>query len=337
MIAEMGASLRSGELRVSDLVSRALERAEQEQPRLNAFITLLPDRARERAAQLDSELAQGIDRGPLHGIPVAVKDIIHMQGVRTTSGSRVFENSIAEYDATVVGRLDQAGAVIIGKTGLHEHAYGITSNNPHFGAVRNPHDPNRIPGGSSGGSGAAVAAGIVPLAIGTDTGGSVRIPASFCGCVGLKVTYGRVSKRGVMPLGFSLDTIGPLAATVDDAAIAMDAIAGRDFQDPTASKHPVPRFRPETIENLEGLRIGRPDRFFFDRLAPAVAAGVERAFEAAASLGAEIVPVAVPDTEEINALARIILLAEAAASLEPYLARRDLFGSDVLTCLLYTS
>jgi aspartyl-tRNA(Asn)/glutamyl-tRNA(Gln) amidotransferase subunit A len=333
MISEMGKALRRGERTVADLVADSLHRAEQEQPRLNAFLTLLADRARERAAALDSELARGTDRGPLHGIPVAVKDIVHMRGLGTTSGSRVFENLIAEYDATVVARLEQAGAVIIGKTGLHEHAYGITSNNPHFGAVRNPHDPSRIPGGSSGGSGAAVAAGIVPMAIGTDTGGSVRIPASFCGCVGLKVTYGRVSKRGVLPLGFSLDTIGPLAATVDDVAITMDAIAGRDLEDPTTSKHPVPSHRPADANDVAGLIIGRPDRFFFDRVSPGVAAAMDRAFETAASMGAEIVPVRVPDFEEINGIARLVLLAEAAASLQRYHAQRELFGTDVLALL----
>jgi aspartyl-tRNA(Asn)/glutamyl-tRNA(Gln) amidotransferase subunit A len=333
MIAEMGAALRRGEKTVADLVQHSLNRAEHEQPRLNAFITMLADRARERAAALDSELARGTDRGPLHGIPIAVKDIVHMRGIRTTSGSRVFENLIAEYDATVVARLEQAGAVIIGKTGLHEHAYGITSNNPHFGAVCNPHDPTRIPGGSSGGSGAAVAAGIVPIAIGTDTGGSVRIPASFCGCVGLKVTYGRVSKRGVLPLGFSLDTIGPLAATVDDAAIAMDAMAGRDLDDPTTANHQVPSYRPAGANDLTGLLIGRPDRFFFDRLSPGVAKAIQRAFETAASMGAEIVPVPVPDFEEINGIARIVLLAEAAASLQRYHSQRELFGTDTLALL----
>jgi aspartyl-tRNA(Asn)/glutamyl-tRNA(Gln) amidotransferase subunit A len=333
MIAAMGAALRSGERTATDLVQESLNRAEQEQPRLNAFITLLADRAMERAAALDSELARGTDRGPLHGIPVAVKDIVHMRGIRTTSGSRVFENLIADYDATVVARLEQAGAVIIGKTGLHEHAYGITSNNPHFGAVRNPHDPSRIPGGSSGGSGAAVAAGIVPIAIGTDTGGSVRIPASFCGCVGLKVTYGRVSKRGVLPLGFSLDTIGPLAATVDDAAIAMDAMAGRDLEDPTTSQHAVSSHRPAAANDLSGLLVGRPERFFFDRVAPGVARAMERAFETAANMGAEIVPVPVPDFDEINGIARMVLLAEAATSLQRYHSQRDLFGKDVLALL----
>lgn len=321
MIARMAESLRRKETSCAGLAAAALHRAEQTNTRLNAFITVLADRARARAAELDSELARGVDRGPLHGIPVAVKDLIHIRGVRTTAGSRVFENRIADHDAAVVAQLENAGAVIIGKTGLHELAYGITSNNPHYGPVRNPRDTGRIPGGSSGGSGAAVAAGIVPMAVGTDTGGSIRIPASFCGCVGLKPTFGLVSKHGVLPLGFSLDHIGPLSATVDDAAISLDAMIG------------VSRYRAGHVPDLRGVRIGRPDRFYFDRLAPAVDRAVQGVFDKAASLGAEVVNVPVPDIDQLNAVARVILLAEASAALEPYLARRELFGADVLALL----
>jgi aspartyl-tRNA(Asn)/glutamyl-tRNA(Gln) amidotransferase subunit A len=333
MIAGMAAALRRKELSSRDLVSAALGRADETNPKLNAFIIVLADRALARASELDDELARGIDRGPLHGIPVALKDLIHMRGIRTTAGSRVFENFVAGYDATVVTRLEEAGAVIIGKTGLHEFAYGITSNNPHYGPVRNPHDPQRIPGGSSGGSGAAVATAVVPVALGTDTGGSIRIPASFCGCVGLKATYGRVSKHGVLPLGFTLDHIGPLAASVDDAAIALAALAGHDPCDPTTTKRPVESYRPGTVEDLRGLRIGRPEKYFFDRLAPEVAGAVAKTFKAASSLGAEIVPVTLPDMDELNAVARTILLAEAPAALETHLPSRELFGKDVLALL----
>ena len=333
MIAQMGASLRRREVRCTDLVTGALDRIEQLNPRLNAFITVLADRARTRASELDSELARGQDRGPLHGIPIAVKDLIHIKDERTTAGSALFRDFVADHDASVVARLEAAGAVIVGKTGLHELAYGITSNNPHFGAVRNPHDPERIPGGSSGGSGAAVAAGIVPLALGTDTGGSIRIPASFCGCAGLKPTYGRVSKHGVIPLGFSLDHIGPLSASVNDSAVALRIMAGYDPLDPTTSHRPVPDYGASESADLRGVRVGRPNRFFFDRLAPGVAERLQAAFVGAESLGATVVDVAIPDFDEINAVARVILLAEAPAALALHLERRDQFGNDVLALL----
>ena len=333
MIANLAEKLRRREVTSLQLVDSALQQIYETNPKLNAFITILADAARKRASELDAEFAQGLDRGPLHGIPIAVKDLLHMRGVRTTAGSKLFENHVATEDAEVVARLEKAGAVIVGKTALHELAYGITSNNPHFGAVRNPRDPARIPGGSSGGSGAAVAAGIVPMAIGTDTGGSIRIPASFCGCAGLKPTYGRVSKRGVLPLGFSLDHIGPLAATVDDTAITLNAIAGRDPLDPTTSPRPVEDYRPGTSAGLRGIRIGRPANFYLDRLTPGVAARTGHAFQVAADLGAEIVNLPVGDVEAWNAAARVILLAEAPAALEAHLHRRELFGADVLALL----
>ncbi len=322
MIQKIADSLRNRQTTSLALINAALARIEQLNPSLNAFLTVLATAARQRASELDSELSQGTDRGPLHGVPVAVKDLIHMRGVPTTGGSPLFAGSVSDEDAECVKLLGQAGAVIVGKTGLHELAYGITSNNPHFGAVRNPCDIQRIPGGSSGGSGAAVGAGIVPMALGTDTGGSIRIPASFCGCVGLKPTFGLVSKRGVLPLGFSLDHIGPLSASVEDAAITLNVLGTRQ-QD----------YRPGKVAGLQGIRVGRPSNFYFDRLAPSVRARVDRSFELAASLGAEVIHLKVPDVEEWNAVARVVLLAEASAALEPHLSRRDQFAPDVLTLL----
>ncbi len=333
MIAQLAERLRRGEDTCRSLTAATLDRIEDQQPRLNAFITVMREAALERASELDRELAGGLYRGPLHGIPIAIKDLIHVRGVRTTAGSLVFKDFIAPETAEVVTRLEEAGAIVVGKTGLHELAYGITSNNAHFGPVRNPHDTDRIPGGSSGGSGAAVAAGIVPVALGTDTGGSIRIPASFCGCVGLKPTYGRVSKRGVLPLGFSLDHIGPLAATIDDAAITLNAIAGHDPLDPTTSRRSVQGYRPDSNGDLRGVQVGRPVNFYFDRLSPGVAARVEQAIQLAAGLGAEIIPVQLPDVEHWNAAARVILLSEASAALEPYLDRRELFSPEVLALL----
>ncbi len=322
MISGMAQALRAKKVSCRELVDSAIDRAGKLNPELNAFLTMMSDGARRRASELDKEFAKGIDRGPLHGIPIAVKDLIHVRGVRTTAGSPLFNNFVADESADVVLRLEKAGAVIIGKTGLHELAYGITSNNPHFGPVRNPHDRGRIPGGSSGGSGAAVAAGIVPMALGTDTGGSIRIPASFCGCVGLKPTFGLVSKRGVLPLGFSLDHIGPLSATVDDTAITLNAIAPGN-----------PDYRPYAGGDLRGVRVGRPSNFYFDRLQPAVAARVDEALLAAERSGAQVVTLAVPDVEEWNAVARVVLLAEAPAALEAHLHQRDKFGPDVLALL----
>ena len=187
-IREAGGALRARKVSAAELTEECLRQIERENPRLNAFITVTAESARARAAQLDRELAQGTDRGPLHGIPIAHKDIFCTRGVRTTSGSKLFEDYVPDFDAAVVQKLDAAGAVMLGKTGLHELACGITSNNPWFGTIRNPRDPERIPGGSSGGSAAAVATGMVFMATGTDTGGSIRIPASFCGVAGLKPT-----------------------------------------------------------------------------------------------------------------------------------------------------
>ena len=229
-----------------------------------------------RARQAETELAAGRDRGPLHGIPIAVKDLFAMRGVRTTAGSKIFENLVPDFNSAVVERLEAAGAVILGKLNMHELAYGISSANPHYGAVRNPWDLERSPGGSSGGSGAAVAAKIVYGAMGSDTGGSIRIPAAFCGTVGLKPTYGRVSRYGVLPLGYSLDHMGPLTRSVRDAAIFLNAIAGRDRRDDTSSRRPVIDFVPEDGCSLRGMRIGFPENFYFERIDPDVESAVAR-------------------------------------------------------------
>jgi len=315
MIAATARRLRAKEVSSVELTNECLKQIDQLNPKLNAFITVMGDAARLKAAALDKELAAGHDRGPLHGVPVAVKDLFFTKGVRTTAGAKVFSDFVPDFDADVVIRLEAAGAVIVGKTGLHECAYGITSNNPHFGAVRNPHDTDRIPGGSSGGSGAAVAAGIVAMAMGTDTGGSIRIPASFCGCAGLKPTLGRVSKKGCFPLGFTLDHMGPLARTVDDCAITLAALSN------WAAPKPA---------RIDGLRIGRPGNYFFDRVDPEVRAAVDAALRKVEALGARVVPIRVPDVDELNAVARVLLLPEATAALESHLHKRDQFGVDVL-------
>jgi len=332
-ILDAAAKLRARSVSSVELTRECLARIEKLQPELNAFLTVMAERSVETAARRDEELARGNIRGPLHGIPVAVKDVYCTKGVRTTCGSALFENFVPDHDAAAVERLEDAGAVLLGKTGMHELAYGITSNNPHFGPVRNPWDPKRIPGGSSGGSGSAVASGMAYMAMGSDTGGSIRIPASFCGTVGLKPTTGRVSRHGVLPLDFTLDHMGPLTRSVRDAALTLNVLAGRDSRDESSSGEPVEDYLPGAEPQIKGLRVGLPENFYFDNLQPGVEAAVKLAVAAASSRGAEIVPVRLPDIEAINVVGRMILFAEASTVMEPYLDDRSKFGPDVLALL----
>jgi aspartyl-tRNA(Asn)/glutamyl-tRNA(Gln) amidotransferase subunit A len=329
-ILEAAQGLRKHTVSSLELTEAAIERTHKLNPKLNAFITVVEDSARAQAKAADAELAKSVDRGPLHGIPIAVKDVFETRGVRTTCGSALFKEKVPQRDAGVVEKLAAAGAVLVGKTGMHELAYGITSNNPHFGTIRNPRDPDRIPGGSSGGSGAAVGADMVFMAMGSDTGGSIRIPASFCGTVGLKPTSGRVSRYGVMPLDFSLDHMGPLTRSARDAAVTLQAIAGFDPRDETSSKEPVDSYLPAPNCSIRGVRIGVPENFYFERLDPDVDTAVRRSAAKAESLGAHVIPVRVPDIAALNAVGRVILLAEASALMEKYISERDRFGADVL-------
>jgi aspartyl-tRNA(Asn)/glutamyl-tRNA(Gln) amidotransferase subunit A len=314
-ILESARALRERKVSCVELTNEALGRIERENPRLNAFLTVTAESARARAAQLDIDLARGVDRGPMHGIPIAHKDAFFTKGVRTTVGSKVLADHIPDHDAAIVSRLEQTGAVMLGKLGLHELCHGVTSNNPHFGAVRNPWNTDHIPGGSSGGSGAAVAAGLVPMATGTDTGGSVRIPASYCGVVGLKPTYRLLSTAGVMPLGFTLDHVGPLASTVRDATVSFHAMLGR-IASPLET-------------SLEGLRIGVPENFFFDRVDPEVMLAVRRSVQTLAGLGAHVEEISLPDPDPLNTAGRLIQLAEASAVWKRFINRREDFGQDV--------
>ncbi len=332
-LQESAKALRKGTVSSLELVTDSLRSIAALDPKLKAFITVTAEMAESQARQADQDLADGKDRGPLHGIPVAVKDVFCTQGIRTTCGSKLFADYIPEYDAAVVERLRSAGAVIVGKTNMHELAYGVTSTNPHFGTVRNPWNLDRITGGSSGGSGSAVAAGIVPMAMGSDTGGSIRIPASFCGTVGLKPSFGRVSRYGVLPLDFSLDHMGPLTQCVRDAALTLNAIAGFDLRDETSSRRPVEAYLPAEPVAIHGLRIGLPENFYFERVSPAVADSVRRAARLAEEAGAIVVPLRVPDVAQLNTIGRIILLSEASATMDRYLHRREDFGSDVRALL----
>ena len=312
--------LRSHQVSSVELTKHCLDQIAKLNPALNAFITVTGDSALACAQDLDLELARGVDRGPLHGIPIAHKDLMWTKGVRTTSGSKIFTDFVPDQDAQVVESLAEAGAIMVGKAGLHELAYGITSDNPHFGTIRNPRKPDRSPGGSSGGSAVAVATGMAFVATGTDTGGSIRVPASFCGVVGLKPTYGLVDRRGVQPLGLSLDHVGPLARTVDDVRVALNAMSdgARRQTEPAA---------------IREIRIGLPENFYFDTVEPDVKAAVQKAALRAEQLGARVIPIQVPDIEALNRAGLVILLSEAAAVHQIHLSRRGDFGTDVLALL----
>lgn len=328
-ITDASRALREGHVSSTELVRDSLERIERLNPRLNAFITVTAEDALRRAKETDTLRSEGQACGALCGIPIALKDVFCTRGVRTTCGSKIFRDYVPDFDAAIAERLSDAGAVLIGKTGLHEFAYGITSNNPHFGTIRNPWNNDAIPGGSSGGSGVAVASNMVFTAMGSDTGGSIRIPAAYCGIVGLKPTSGRVSRFGVMPLDFSLDHMGPLTRSVRDAGLILNVIAGHDRRDDSSSRQPVEDYSPGAEIGLRGIRIGRPQNFFFDRVAEEVARSVGGAFSIAEQLGAEIVPVRFPDMEAMNVAARIILMCEASAVLGKYLDRRQDLGDDL--------
>lgn len=332
-ILEAAAQLRARQVSSRELTVQCLKRALRANQKLNAFMALMEEHALERAALADDELARGIDRGPFHGIPVAYKDLFYTRGVRTTAGSKVFANFVPAFDGAVVEKLDAAGAVNLGKLGMHELAYGVTSNNPHYGPVRNPWNTERIPGGSSGGSGAAVAAGLAFMAMGSDTGGSIRIPAAYCGTVGIKATFGRVSRFGCLPLSYDLDHVGPLNASVRDAAITLNAIGGHDPRDANSSRAPMTDFLPPAGVSIAGLRIGLPENFYFERVEPPVREAVQRAARHAETLGAHVVPLRVPDPAALTALGRVILLAEASALYERHWNNRHLFGPDVLTLI----
>jgi aspartyl-tRNA(Asn)/glutamyl-tRNA(Gln) amidotransferase subunit A len=313
-------------------VTRAyLERIERLNPRLNAYITVTGELAQAQARQVDAELAAGTYRGPLHGVPIGIKDLFDVEGVPTTFGSKILKDSVAQRDATVVARLKQAGAVILGKHNLHEFAFGITSENPHFGAVRNPWNTDRIPGGSSGGTASAVAAGLCAAGIGSDTGASIRAPASFCGVVGLKPTYGRVSRRGGLPLAWSLDHAGPLARSVADCAVLLQAIAGHDSEDQGSAEVPVPDFSARLHAGVGGLRVGVPREYFFDLVEPDVDRLVRQALRVIEGQGARVEEVSLPHVGHAQVAGNVIMSTEAAAWHATWLRERsDDYGADVL-------
>ncbi|MDE2571100.1 MAG: Asp-tRNA(Asn)/Glu-tRNA(Gln) amidotransferase GatCAB subunit A [bacterium] len=311
-------AIRKGEISAAELTAAALDRVAGVDGKIRALAYVDSEGARQAAQRLDEELRRGVDRGPLHGIPVVLKDNIETQGVPTTNGSRVFAGRSSRYDATVWRRLREAGAVLVGKAGMNEVAWG--ADTPPTG---NPWDTERTPGVSSGGSGAAVAAGLCYAALGTDTGGSVRIPGACCGVVGLKPTYGRVSRYGVLPLTWSLDHVGPLARRVKDAAVVLQAIAGSDDRDPTSASNAVPEFQATIDDGVEGLRIGLNEEYFFERLEPEVESTVRRAIEHLETLGARVLPVRIPHVRFGLAAVLAIELASASSAHDTYLRDPD--------------
>jgi aspartyl-tRNA(Asn)/glutamyl-tRNA(Gln) amidotransferase subunit A len=333
-IAGLAEALKTKAVSPVELTRTTLARIGRYNSRLNAYLTLTEELALRQAAEAEREIATGGYRGPLHGIPFALKDLFATKGVRTTAASRILANWAPSADATVVARLRQAGAIIIGKTHMHEFAYGVTNESPHYGPARNPWDPGRIPGGSSGGSAAALAAGLCAGTLGTDTGGSIRIPAALCGLVGLKPTYGRVSRHGVIPLCWSLDHVGPLARTAADAAIILQAIAGYDPKDPASAPEAVADFSAALGQGVKGLALGVPREFFFDRLDAEVRAAVEGALKALEGLGARLVPVSLPHARHVPAVSFGIQAPEAFAYHEKTLRTRGHeYGPDVRTRL----
>ncbi len=326
-VREIGGLLRARKISCVELIQQTISDIKNRDI-FCSLITINEEPALAEAAERDKELASGIDHGPLHGVPTAIKDVFYTRGIPTTAGSLVFRDFVPDYDATVVERLRMAGAISVGKTNLHELAYGITSKNPHYGFVLNPHDTNRIAGGSSGGSATLVAAGLLPVTLGTDTGGSIRIPASYCGITGLKPTYGRVSRHGVLPLSFSLDHVGPLGCCLEDCALAMNAIAGADPLDASCARLPAPEFNLPKLPALTGVRIGMPKNFFFECVEDEIATAVRNCVSQMERQGASVAEVQIPNLHEANAAARIVQLSETASLYGNY-EDPKLFGKDV--------
>jgi len=311
-LAEAAAALRARRVSAVELLQAQIARARAVQPAINAFIRIDEEPAMAQARALDSEAARGHFRGPLHGVPMAHKDMFYRTGLVTTCGSAIRRDVRADTTATALERLDAAGAIDFGTLNMAEFAYGPTGHNVHVGAARNPWNTAHITGGSSSGSGAAVAARATFGALGSDTGGSVRLPASLCGVTGLKVSYGRVSRAGAMPLSYSMDTVGPLARTALDCALMLQVLAGADPRDPTTPAQPVPDYAARLQQPLGGLRVGVPNQFFHDDLDPVVARCIDEARKVLTSLGCRVIPVYLPDMRAAEVAATHVIAAEAA-------------------------
>jgi aspartyl-tRNA(Asn)/glutamyl-tRNA(Gln) amidotransferase subunit A len=319
---QLSGPIEKRELSPVEVVEAHLQRIEATEGVLNSFITLLPDEARAAARRAESEIQAGNYRGPLHGIPVGLKDLYNTAGVRTTSGSRIFDNYLPARDCTVAARFHQAGAILLGKLNMHPFAYGPTGENADYGHMHNPWNPELVTGGSSGGSGSAPASGQCTIAMGSDTGGSVRIPAALCGIVGLKPTYGLVSRYGLTPLAWSMDHPGPMVRTVEDAALTMNVIAGYDANDVASARVDVPDYTAGLTGDIRGLRIGVPRDYFDAPLDPEVGQAVRDAIALLEDLGAVVSEVDFPMFGHAQAISGTILMSEASA------CHRNLLATD---------
>jgi aspartyl-tRNA(Asn)/glutamyl-tRNA(Gln) amidotransferase subunit A len=314
----IASDVAKGQLSAVDVCHVALDRIARANPSLNAFNLVTAERALERAADLDRRRAAGSPLGPLAGVPIAVKDNLCVRGMRTTASSRILDTFVPPYDATAITKLEQAGAIIVGKTNCDEFAMGSSNENSAYGPVRNPWAADCTPGGSSGGSAAAVAAGCVPLALGSDTGGSIRQPASFCGVTGLKPTYGRVSRYGLLAFASSLDQIGPITRNVEDAALALQVLAGPDPMDSTAAQEAVPDFTTMLDGNVRGERIGVPRAFVSDGVDASVLGAFESALEVLRASGATLVDIDLPHAKYAIPVYYLVCTAEASSNLARY-------------------
>ena len=314
--------VQNKEISPVEIIEAHLTRIDATEPVLNSFITLLADEARGAALQAEKDIQAGRYKGPLHGIPVALKDLYNTGGVRTTSGSRIFDNFIPTEDCTVAAKFQQAGAILVGKLNMHPFAYGPTGENLDYGHMHNPWNPEMVTGGSSGGSGSAAAAGQCTITTGSDTGGSIRIPAALCGIVGLKPTYGLVSRHGLTALSWSLDHPGPMTRTVEDAAITMNVIAGHDPKDVASAKVDIPDYTSALSGDIKGLRIGIVKEYFETPLDPQVRKAVMDAIGLLESMGAEVKEVSYPMFNQSQAISSTVLMSEATAY------HRDLLEKD---------
>ncbi len=335
-IREIGDRLRRRELSAVELTRATLERTERLNGTLNAFITIMAEKAMAQAEAADAALAAGTDLGPLHGVPISLKDLYQTAGVRTTGGSKILADWVPDTDATTTRLLNEAGAVVTGKNNLHEFAFGATNENPHYGPTRNPWNTAHIPGGSSGGSAAAVVAGLGWMSMGSDTGGSIRLPAALCGAVGIKPTYGLVSRAGVLPLSWSQDHCGPLTRTVEDAAISLNAVAGYDPADPASAKHPAQDYTAGLTGGVTGLRVGMLREYLGANVNPEIVAAVRAAALALEHLGARTEEISVPAVNQSDGAGMAISYSEAASIHEQWLrTNRDDYGADVLDRLTH--
>ncbi len=319
---ELGRLIESRQVSPVEVVEAHLERIEATEPTLNSFITRPGEEALEAAREAEAEISGGGYRGVLHGVPVGLKDLYYVAGMPNTAGSRIFGDFVPDHDGASAASLKEAGAILMGKLNLHQFAFGPTGHNADYGHMHNPWDPERVAGGSSGGSGSAAAAGQCAITLGTDTGGSIRIPSALCGLAGLKPTYGRVSRYGLVSLSWSLDHPGPMARTVEDCAAAMQALAGYDPRDPGSANEPVPDYMDALSEDLSGLKIGVPREYFEVPVDAEVEKLVRAALKTLEELGAEVVEVVWPMYHRSADISKIILYAEAAAYHKELLLRR---------------